>query len=238
MAVKPPLRILHTSDLHLGDGDGDSPSVLAVVVDLALELRVDAVLIAGDLFDHNRISDLEVTAFQSQVARLAQPVVVLPGNHDCYDGSSVYRRPSFNANPANLYLLTEANDRPLSLPGLKLEVWGRPTVEHHSGFRPLQGVPARQSDGWYVVLAHGHLVESSEASYFSAPITPEEIADSPGDYVALGHWGGFRDVSQGPVRAAYSGSPCPRGPSRQGTIAVVELSDQGATLEQLMVSLR
>ena len=63
-----PLRILHTADVHLGsDGYGDAAQQAAhderhrhafrQVIDLALLDDVDLVLIAGDLFDHNRVPD-------------------------------------------------------------------------------------------------------------------------------------------------------------------------------------
>jgi DNA repair exonuclease SbcCD nuclease subunit len=61
--TRSPLRVLHTTDLHL-DGDGDGADahrggerlVFRRIVDRVLADRVDLLLIAGDLFDHNRAS--------------------------------------------------------------------------------------------------------------------------------------------------------------------------------------
>ena len=55
-------RILHTSDIHLDnrtglDGHSAAETGLTRVVDKALELDVDLFLLAGDLFDHNRVKD-------------------------------------------------------------------------------------------------------------------------------------------------------------------------------------
>ena len=50
-------------------------------------------------------------------------------------------------------------------------------------------------------------------------ITPEEIAASERDYVALGHWDVPHDMSAGAVTAAYSGSA-----SRYRVCALVTLS--------------
>ncbi|MFQ6031156.1 MAG: hypothetical protein ACE5Q6_27140, partial [Dehalococcoidia bacterium] len=41
----------------------------------------------------------------------------------------------------------------------------------------------------------------------SAPIFPQEIAEAPCDYLALGHWDRHIEVSQGEVKAVYSGAP-------------------------------
>ena len=56
------IRLLHTSDVHIGAfTERWSPQprkclhAFKIVVDRALEEKVDAVLIAGDFFDHNRI---------------------------------------------------------------------------------------------------------------------------------------------------------------------------------------
>ena len=80
------LTILHTSDCHL---DGDAPwrdgrhatsehfAAFRAVVDRAIALDVDLVVIAGDLFDSNRASDVS-TAFarasMSSACRSRKPI--------------------------------------------------------------------------------------------------------------------------------------------------------------------
>jgi hypothetical protein len=62
-----PATVLHTSDCHLGSGaHGREERAFAQAIDLARRERVDAVLMAGDLFDSARMSDetLEWTAAQ------------------------------------------------------------------------------------------------------------------------------------------------------------------------------
>ena len=54
-------------------------------------------------------------------------------------------------------------------------------------------------------------------------ITPEEIAASERDYIALGHWDVPHDMSAGTVTAAYSGSA-----SRYRVCALVTLTDDDA----------
>jgi len=85
--------VLHTADVHLGsDSYGDATQQVAHderhrrafrrVIELAVLDQVDLVLIAGDLFDHNRVPDELVAFVQAELALLRQPVVILPGNHD------------------------------------------------------------------------------------------------------------------------------------------------------------
>ena len=72
-SARRPLRAIHTADVHLGSDGYGSPEeqrahdargrrALSGIVDLALRDAVDVVLIAGDLFDHNRVPD-ELVAF-------------------------------------------------------------------------------------------------------------------------------------------------------------------------------
>lgn len=227
-----PLRLLHTSDLHLGDGSASAQKALVAVIDAGLQVDAHALCIAGDLFDHNRVPDEEIVAFLAQVRRFARPVIVLPGNHDCYDGSSVYHRAPFRAAPPNFHLLIGSDEGPLYFPDLELEVWGQPVVDHHPGFHPLQRVPPRRNSGWYVVLAHGHLVEGPGDLIRSSPVLPEEIASAPCDYIALGHWEGFRQVAHRPVPAFYSGSPRLRAFGEPSSVVLVTLAEEGLRIER------
>ena len=84
------MRLLHTSDWHLGrtvgrrPRDEDFDAVLAEITGIAQEARPDLIVHSGDLFDAYRPSapdlrrSLRVLRDLSRVA----PVVVLAGNHD------------------------------------------------------------------------------------------------------------------------------------------------------------
>ena len=63
-------------------------------VDLAIEERVDLFLIAGDLFDSNAQPRRSAERVAAELARLAGAkirTVIIPGTHDVYDRSSIYR---------------------------------------------------------------------------------------------------------------------------------------------------
>ena len=85
------VRILHTSDIHVGDSV-DHSGVVAPLVDTALARAVDLLLLVGDIFDHNRVPTEAGQTLADELARLDVPVVVLPGNHDCLVPHSIWRR--------------------------------------------------------------------------------------------------------------------------------------------------
>jgi DNA repair protein SbcD/Mre11 len=212
--VRPRLSLLHTSDIHLGcefAPDALAERALSAVVDLALDARADALLIAGDVVDYNRVPDATVEFLLAELVRFGRHTFVLPGNHDCYDEESIYRRSAWLNRPPYVHLVDSTDDGVSVVPELALEVWGKPIVRHWRHFQPLAAVPPRSNGHWRVAMAHGHLEFPGEDER-SSPIFPEHIAAADVDYIALGHWDRQVDVSQGGVLAHYSGAPHgPRG---------------------------
>ena len=220
------LRLIHTSDLHLGDPAGypRAEEVLALVVEAVSRLDGDALLLAGDVFDNERVSDDVVERFVAQVARVAAPVVLLPGNHDLAHRTSVYLRSPFLDSPPNLHVIREPDGETLDFPELGLELWGRAMLSHTPGFRPLDGMPEPAEDRWLVAMAHGHFHYENDRDQRSSPIYPEDVSASGCHYLALGHWDRHVDVSCGDVTAVYSGCPYgPIGAPEQGAVCIVDL---------------
>jgi exonuclease SbcD len=84
------MRLLHTSDWHVGrkirgrSRADEHRAVLAEIVDIAGEERVDVTLVAGDLFDISSPSPEDEAIVYRALLDLADlgPVVVVGGNHD------------------------------------------------------------------------------------------------------------------------------------------------------------
>lgn len=87
------MRFLHISDLHLGKlvcgvsmlENGDQPFWTDRFLALTDEVRPDAVLIAGDVYDRSAPSGAAVTLLSRLVVGLAERgvcVLLVPGNHD------------------------------------------------------------------------------------------------------------------------------------------------------------
>ncbi|MEP6560561.1 MAG: exonuclease SbcCD subunit D [Nakamurella sp.] len=85
------MRLLHTSDWHLGrtfHGQSllaDQETVLGALADLAVEHDVDAVLISGDLYDRAVPSPEAVQCATRVLARIraaGSSIIVISGNHD------------------------------------------------------------------------------------------------------------------------------------------------------------
>ena len=220
------LRLIHTSDTHLGDPSGHprAEEVLASVVDAVERLDADALLLAGDVFDNERVSDEVVGRFVAQMTRLDVPAIVLPGNHDLAHKTSVYLRAPFDDAPPNLRVIREPDGEKLIFPELDLELWGRAMLSHTPQFRPLDGMPEPTEGCWLVAMAHGHFHFEDDRDQRSSPIYHEDVAASGCHYLALGHWDRHVDVSRANTTAVYSGCPYgPIGAPDQGAVCVVDL---------------
>ncbi len=213
-----PLRLAHCSDIHLDsdyfggdwnrsrrDRDRAQFDELLAAIDAR---RPDLMLLAGDLFDHNRASVETIEWACERLAALPFPVAMIPGNHDCLAENAIYHRHDFAA--AGLHLLSDPDGQTVTLDGLGVVVWGRGLVDHHPGHRPLAAPPARPDPRlWYLGLAHGVHVPAAGESRNSSPIHAHEIENAEFDYLALGHIHCARDVSAGATTAWYSGAPHP-----------------------------
>ncbi|WP_434587866.1 exonuclease SbcCD subunit D [Streptomyces sp. A5-4] len=232
------MRILHTSDWHLGRsfhrvGLLDAQSAfLDHLVTTVRERDVDAVLVAGDVYDRAVPPLSAVALFDRALHRLADagvPTVMISGNHDSARrlgvGAGLIQR-------AGIHLLTDpaACATPVVLGDAHGEVafYGLPYLEPalvreefkaaKAGHEAVIGAAmervrtdlAGRPDGTRsVVLAHA-FVAGGEPSDSERDITIGGVAAVPAgvfdgvDYVALGHLHGAQAVTD---RVRYSGSP-------------------------------
>jgi DNA repair exonuclease SbcCD nuclease subunit len=223
--MKRPLKIAHTSDVHLHDGDDSERTRIAFarVVDAVLAERVDLFLVAGDLFDHTRIEGDIIDFTYEQLARIDCPTVIIPGNHDCWQERSILRRMDFRHAGHHVHLLDQPEGALVQFAALHATVWGRCMLDHVPSNKPLAGCPARTGDYWHIGMAHGLYVDYPESER-SSLITAEEVEASGLDYLALGHVHAHRLMRHGRTIACYPGSPAAHLGTRQsGSMAVVEL---------------
>lgn len=94
------MKILHTSDLHIGKYIGtydlkeDTEYVLNQVVDTAIKERVEVVLISGDVFDRPNPSEEAIKMYVSFLKELLDKnikVIAISGNHDSGIRLSAYK---------------------------------------------------------------------------------------------------------------------------------------------------
>ncbi len=209
------MKLLHTADLHLGApfvslgerGEAQRAQLLATfdaIVELALAEEVDAVLVAGDLFDSNNPSPKTLDRVTRGLSTLAAacPVFLLPGTHDCAGPSSLW--PAFPA-PPGLHVFLESGA--LRLPELDATVHALVIEGRKARAGALSRVRPDEESSLNIGLAHGSLAIPGLIEDDHLLISSDDVAATGMDYLALGHWHSFRTETCGEVVACYPGAP-------------------------------
>lgn len=247
------LKILHTADIHLGakfsglgnKGASQREQLRATfknIIATAVNERVNIVLIAGDLFDSNQQSQRNVDLVIEQFNLLGSnniPVCLIPGTHDYFDSSSIYKKENFEGRCPNLKILTDESMTGKEYPGLNLTVYGKPNLSNRSSISPLKGLTRSTSSKFHIAMAHGSLYIPEKTAKDDHVFRLEEVQASGMHYLALGHWHRvYRCLAEPP--AWYSGPPeWISGQTEKGGVLLVSLSDTGEVkVEPRMLGLR
>ncbi len=220
------MRLLLFSDLHLDAAFAwlgvDRPAArqrrqalrdtLVRVAQLAADVKAEALLCGGDLYEHERVT-IDTAAFlQNLFAELQPlPVYMAPGNHDWHGPESLYSRVAWTGN---VHVYRESRLEPISLTD-GLTLWGAAhrapanTDGFLDNFRVDRG-------GVNLALFHG-----SERGWFNAqgerkqphaPFDAEQIERAGLDHAFLGHY----HVPREAPNHTYPGNPDPLEFGEQG----------------------
>ncbi len=210
-------------------------------MDLCLERRAQALVIAGDLFD-SRISSQRTMDFAfGQLTRLgdaAPPIEVflLPGTHDCWAEGTVLAGPRAQQLPPHCHVLGGSEPITVLVPTLDLAVHGCAHRCDLAGQQPLSGMAPSPEASINVGVAHGSHARA-DFTDDSSLFTSDQIAASGMDYFALGHWHTWHDHSSGDVTAINPGSPELLGFGERGlgVVALVTLGEGDVSVEPVTV---
>ncbi len=256
------MRLLHTSDWHLGRSFhrvnllAAQRDFLGHLVRTVRERDVDAVLVAGDVYDRAVPPLAAVELFDEALHRLAAlgvPTIMISGNHDSprrlgvgaglIDRAGIHLRtdPAGCATPV---LLSDDHGDvafyglPYLEPALVREQLGAARAGHTAVLdaameRVRADLGARPAGTRSVVLAHA-FVAGGTTSDSERDITVGGVAAVPAevfrgiDYTALGHLHGSQAITE---RIRYSGSPLAYSFSEadhRKTMWLVDLAADGA----------
>src|SRR5690554_2180752 len=171
---------------------------------LATAHQCDAVLVAGDVFDAQTVSDRTIRRVFNATRSFEGPWVMLPGNHDAALAESVWTRAErLNAVPENVHLALEPGA--IQLPDQGMAVLAAPLIQRHTYGDLTQPFDTMETplNLLRIGLAHGSvqglLPEDIDATN---PIAPSRAETAKLDYLALGDWHGAKQINE---RTWYSG---------------------------------
>jgi DNA repair exonuclease SbcCD nuclease subunit len=216
------VRIIHTADVHLGkvfEQFGSFGSQLRTqakntfrkVLELGGKEHVDAVVLAGDIFDSERIAIGDIRFFMDVVSSIKPiPILFLPGTwtHDSIFQKAIFRSHQFlDGKPENLYVFTKEDPETFKVTSGELAIHGRAVLPDTDN--PLDGIGPDPKVPFNVGLLHtGVALPQIPQEATSCALKRDHLEGCGLDYLALGHWHSFRRYFEDAKTVVqYSGSP-------------------------------
>ena len=238
------VRFIHTSDWQIGmkgSGLGEAATIVRNIrfesIDNVLKSsrdhEVDFVILCGDIFEHNMVSQEDVKKVISIFNDYPNiPVYLLSGNHDMLGPDCVYNREIFQ-RVKNLTILR--NNNPVEVQGAVLHPC--PVFSKFSKQDPTETIQnVNDNNQIHIIVAHGSLIGKFAASNWEdidLPINPSCVDTTGVDYLALGHWHSYRTFEDcnGVTRIAYSGTheQTNYNEDNTGQCLLVEIQEKGET---------
>ena len=208
-------KIMHISDLHLdsklNELDQDKSNIrrseikksFENAINYAKENGADVILISGDIFDNEYVSDSTIE-FVKKVLNGAENIKIFIscGNHDPYK-TDVYKKLMDGLND-NIVVFSPDATEYFELEDKKIRIYGRSFAYSEISTPLLAGFKAIDDDFANIMVMHGE-VTGSESIY--NPISTNDISESNLTYLALGHTHQFSQVLKtGNTYYAYPGT--------------------------------
>lgn len=229
------MKILHTSDLHIGKRANEyalleeQEFVLKQIIDIAQSEKPDAIILAGDIYDKSIPSAEAVSLFDDflvNLAKLGKDIFIISGNHDSaeriafasriMEASKIHLSPVFNGKIAPIIL----NDGETELAVYMLPFIKPAIVQHFAeegteiktydeAMRYVISQMGIDKSRRNILVTHQFITNAERTESEDVMVGGLDNIDASAfdgfDYVALGHL--HRPQSCGKETIRYSGSP-------------------------------
>ena len=247
-------RFIHTADIHLDSPlkslalrnpelaelvGGASRQALCDIVDLCINERVDALIIAGDLYDGDQTSMKTARFLAGELNRLSAAGIrtfIIRGNHDAL--SRISRElvlpdlvKLFGGRPEHVLIERGPGEKPVAIHGLS---FANPTAPESL----LPKYPRALPDAINIGIMHTSLGGAPGHDPY-APCSPADLQATGYDYWALGHIH-KRSVVTGSATIVMPGMPQGRDINEDGpkSVTLATIGDDGTvSLEERQTAL-
>lgn len=219
------MSFIHMADLHLDApfsslADAKLASIrrseledcFRRIVERALALNVDLLIISGDFFEESNINGSTVLAVKNLFSELYKTeIIICPGNHDPLRANSYYKASQWGSN---VHILEDSKQV------LYLEKYN--TCIYNLGVRgdvakdyPIIINKDISSERFNILVFHGTVDMPFEDENYN-PITSKELFALGMDYIALGHMHCYSKLKDKKTVIINPGSPEPMGFDEEG----------------------
>lgn len=253
------MRFAHLSDLHIGKRVNgfsmieDQKYILNQVIEIIKREEVEAVILAGDIYDKTIPSAEAVQVlddFLIQLSNLNLPIFVISGNHDSAERlsfgarvlrkSQIYISELYNGEITPITLEDEYGKihvylMPFLKPALVRQALGREEIVTYQDAveMAIHQIPLKEEDR-NILVAHQFVIgasksDSEEVSVGGLDQISHTLFESF-DYTALGHIHGPQHIGKETIR--YCGTPLKYSFSEEAhtkSVTIIDLEQKGKT---------
>lgn len=214
------MRIFHVSDTHLGfsafaklDPNGglnqretDLYDSFKRFIDICLDKTPDLVLHTGDLFDSVRPSNRAISFAMEQIKRLSEagiPFIAISGNHETprlKETGNVFK---ILEHIPNCQFVYEGDSKKINIGGIEIICIPHATEDLFK--RNVKSVSESKKDCTRIIMMHAGILGLGvfRTNEINELILDSSDLDSTADYIALGHYHNFVEVTR---NCCYAGS--------------------------------
>lgn len=211
------IKLLHTADWQIGSqftafDPEDAYAlfdarflVVEKIANHANENNIDIVLVAGDVFDTQTVSDKTIVRMFNAMNKYQGLWVLISGNHDAALSESVWHRAQrLDCVKDNVLLALE--NEVINIEDLNLVILPAPLNQRHTTLDATQWFDSVDipKDKYAIGIAHGSAQGIMDHAVTSNLIDLDRPAIKRLDYMALGDWHGTYRVNE---KCWYSGTP-------------------------------
>ena len=223
-------KFLHMADVHLDTPFSSLSSFGGVAserrieqrflfkkaMDLAIEKKVEAILIAGDLYEHSYVSRATISFLNECFNSVPNiKIFISPGNHDPFVKNSYYS--TYEWAP-NVHIFKEKLEC-INLNNLNVSIYGVGFNDFLLYDSSLKDFEVQDHNRINIMVTHG-TVDALSGSPGYHTISTAQLENSGLDYIALGHIHKFiPNLIKG--KACYCGAPVALGFDEPGAHGVV-----------------
>lgn len=212
------MKFIHAADLHIDspmrglDSYDGAPvdllraatrRALSALVDVALQQKVDLVLLAGDIYDRELGDFRAALFFREQLIRLVDArirVFVIKGNHDA-EGQISKRLPDVSG----VHVFSSRSAEVIDLPDLGVAVYGKSFPDRVVSEDLVPSYPAPLPGRFNIGMLHTSLTGRVGHDPY-APTSVETLSAKGYDYFALGHIHAREVVREANPRIVFPGN--------------------------------
>ncbi|MBE7561085.1 metallophosphoesterase [bacterium] len=211
------VQLLQFGDIHLDGPLGGLSAELAArrrhelrqsfsrCLKEAAARKVDAVLIPGDLYEHDGYAPDTAPFLCAQLEAIAPiPVFIAPGNHDFHSPRALYAEHRW---PGNVRIATLPRFEMFPVPEAPVAVHMFAHTSKENVDNLLAGYRVPEDERLHVLNFHGGLNEERFGSKrFCCPFSLDDLAGTGAHWASVGHYHGAVDLAaDGRLLGAYGG---------------------------------